>query len=63
MTVTDCLKAKIAQLESELSSYQKAFSDLDGLLQEATLRLSVADEAVPVKEISKTRDGRGGTSS
>lgn len=63
MTVTDCFKAKIAQLESELSSYQKAFSDLDSLLQETSFCLSVADEAVPVKEISKTRDGRGGTSS
>ncbi len=63
MTVTDCFKEKIAHLESELSSYRTAFSDLDSLLQESTLRLSVADEAVPVKEISKTRDGRGGTSS
>lgn len=54
---------KIAHLESELSSYCTAFSDLDSLLQETTLRLSVADETIPVKEISKTRDGSGGTSS
>lgn len=57
MTLSESLKENISHLERELSSYPKAFFELEDLLRDASIQLSDAEEAVPVKAISISRDG------
>ena len=50
-------------MHGELSAYRIAVLELKEQLDESTLHLSIAEAAVPIKAIAKSRDGRGGTSS
>ena len=50
-------------MHGELSSYGIAVSELKELLDDSTLCLSIAEAAVPIKVIAKSRDGQGSTSS
>ncbi len=50
-------------MHGELSSYRIAVSELKELLDDSTLRLSIAKAAVLIEVMAKSRDGQGGTSS
>jgi hypothetical protein len=56
-------REEIKQMHGELSAYRIAVLELKEQLDESTLHLSIAEAAVPIKAIAKSRDGRGGTSS
>jgi hypothetical protein len=61
--LTESTIEEMKQMHEELSSYRIAVSELEELLDDSTLRLSIAEAAIPIKVIAKSRDGRGGTSS
>ena len=61
--LTESTIEEMKQMHGELSSYRSAVLELEELLDDSTLCLSIAEAAVPIKVIAKSRDGRGGTSS
>lgn len=61
--LTESNREEIKQMHGELAAYRIAVLELEEQLDNSALSLSIANAAVPIKTIAKSRDGWGGTSS
>ena len=61
--ITDTLKSRVHQSEKELLIERSANNDLQIQLEECEAKIEQAYEEVPVKEVCKVCEGRGGNAS